>query len=58
MLTLAAASVIAIVVSLLVKHLVWHLDNSGGVLLMAIALMALSTLAVNWLRSIHRGWQV
>ncbi|MCL1483252.1 MAG: hypothetical protein MH208_02030 [Marinobacter sp.] len=49
---------IAIVVSLLVKHLVWHLDNSGGVLLMAIALMALSTLAVNWLRSIHRGWQV
>ena len=58
MLTLAAVSVITIVVSLLVKHVVWHLDNSGSVLLMAIALMAMSTLAVNWLRSVHRGWQV
>ena len=58
MLTIAAVSVISVVVSLLVKHVLWHLDNSAGVLLMAIALMAMSTLAVNWLRSVHRRWQV
>ncbi|HEV8078090.1 MAG TPA: DUF2157 domain-containing protein [Marinobacter sp.] len=58
MLTLGVVSVISVVVSLLVKHVLWHLDNSVGVLLMAIALMAMSTLAVNWLRSVHRRWQV
>jgi uncharacterized membrane protein len=58
MLTLAAVSVISVVVSLMVKHVLWHLDNSAGVLLMAVALMAMSTLAVKWLRSVHRGWQV
>jgi uncharacterized membrane protein len=58
MLTLVAVSVIAMAVSLLVKHVFWHIDNSAGVLLIAIALMAMSTLAVNWLRSVHRGWQV
>ena len=58
MLTLAAASIIAVVVSLLVKHVLFHLESSVGVLLVAIALMALSTLAVKWLRFIHRQWQV
>lgn len=56
MLTLAAASVIAVIGSLSVEYLIFGNDSSGGFLLIAITLIVTSTLAVNWLRSVQRGW--
>ena len=57
MLTLAAASITAVIVSLIVEYVMFDIDSSGGFLLIAITLIVTSTLAVNWLRSVHRGWQ-